>query len=507
MKGGDGELSARIYPIEREFSCSAAAGWLSSADVAYQAMVANETFARGREGIYGVFAELERRDAHLFATLQTRKNALIGQRWELVWGEDRSAPPATRSAIVRRVESVLHDIPNFTSMLFHLLDGLAKGFSVLEIVWKVDPTTGRVGIRKLVPRQAWEFAFDTQGRLHRLVDDVSSGCGSHPLSSKTVSQLIPRPGELSLRHRRTEVMPERKFLVYVSQPEPGAPYGTPLAARVYWYSWFKRQALDDWTMYNAKYGAPTPLGRYAATSAPEDIERLAQALAQMRDHAGIIVPESINVELLESRRSGAGASPFRELADWCNDEISKVILGQTLTTSEGRRSGSLALGRVHDAVRHDYLAADACALGEVLSRQLVRWIVDFNFGLDAPAPGFAFDVEEPFDSKAELEVDRGLVQLGVPLGLEYFYHKYRRPVPSAGARKLKYDDANFYQYHLQYGVLTINEVREALGLPPVAWGNRPPEKQATSEAAEADATVQKDPLVEPLEERRDTLPR
>ena len=34
-------------------------------------------------------------------------------------------------------------------------------------------------------------------------------------------------------------------------------------------------------------------------------------------------------------------------------------------------------------------------------------------------------------------------------------------------------DSNLYRYHLQFGVLTINEVRAKLGLAPVAWGERP----------------------------------
>ncbi|MGC8841161.1 MAG: phage portal protein family protein [Candidatus Sumerlaeaceae bacterium] len=501
-------MSDRIYPIEHEFQRATSAAWLSSADLAYQAIVANESFARGSEGIYGVFAELERRDAHLFATLQTRKNALLGQPWQLVWPEDsRGANAPQRNLIVQRVESVLNAVPDFTGALYHLLDALSKGYAVLEVVWKVDPHTGHVAIAKLAPRQAWEFAFDTRGGLFQLHQGWTAGPERPTQGQAPSPELIPRPGEMSLRARRCKRMPERKFIVLVSQPEPAAAYGTPLAARVYWYSWFKRQALDDWTLYNSRYGAPTPLARYAATAAPEEIERLAEALERLREHAGIIVPESVSVELLESRRTATGASPFRELADWCNDKISKVVLGQTLTTSEGRRSGSLALGRVHEAVRHDYLAADARALAEVLSRQLVRWIVDFNFGTESPAPLFAFDVEEPFDSQAELEVDRGLVQLGVPLGLDYFYRKYRRPIPSASTRKLKYDDANFYQYHLQYGVLTINEVREALGLPRVPWGDRPPVKQSPNESAEADATAQKEPNLDPLEGHRDTLPR
>jgi len=500
-------------PMVRDFSRRrATTGWTTSADLAYQAIVANEAMFRPPEGIYGVFADMERRDAHLFATLQTRKNALLGSGWRLVWREGHAASPrasaSSASAIGRLVEDVLAQAEDLVGSFYHLLDALAKGFAVAEIVWRKDAATGRVGVQRLVPCQPWEFAFDAQGRLYYL--DTRDLPWRAPAGAGATAErplLVPRPGEFTLRGVRAEPMPERKFLVFISQPAPDSPYGTPLAARVYWYSWFKRRALEDWSNFNAAYGAPTPLGRYAATTSAEDVDRLAQALERLRDHAGIVVPETVTVELLEARRAGAGASPFRELADWCNDEISKVVLGQTLTTSEGRRSGSLALGRVHDAVRRDYLAADARTLGETLTRQLVRWIVDFNFGVEAPCPELSFEVDVPADMQAELEVDRGLVQLGVPLGLDYFYRRYRRPAPSAAERKLKYDDANFYQYHLQYGVLTINEVRAALGLRPVPWGDHPPVKQGVTQSAEADATTLDEPIVDSLEGHRDALPR
>lgn len=504
---------AKLQPLERTYARSAAGRWTTTADLAYQAILANEAAYRVPEGIYGVFAELERRDAHLFATLQTRKNALIGCGWQLVWREGVHAGPGASSpaaAIERSVRDALEETEDFAGALYHLLDALAKGFAVLEIVWRREPATGHVSVRRLVPCQPWEFAFDAEGNLYRLSDDAGWRVPRRDPAAFTApnASLVPRPGETSLGHVRAERLPERKFLVFVSQPAAGSPYGTPLAARVYWYSWFKRRALDDWASFNAAYGTPTPVGRYAATTSSEDVERLVDALARLREHAGIVVPETVTVELLEARRAaGAGASPFRELADWCNDEMSKVVLGQTLTTTEGRRSGSLALGRVHETVRRDYLAADARALGEALSRQLVRWLVDFNFGVEAPAPGLVFDVDQPEDLKSELEVDRGLVQLGVPLGVDYFYRRYRRPAPAPTDRKLKYDDANFYQYHLQYGVLTINEVREALGLPRVPWGDRPPVKLGVTQSAEADATTLDEPSVDPLEGHRDVLPR
>ena len=61
----------------------------------------------------------------------------------------------------------------------------------------------------------------------------------------------------------------------------------------------------------------------------------------------------------------------------------------------------------------------------------------------------------------------------MPLPLAYFHEKYGRPAPTGDEPLLRNDDSNVFQYHLQFGILTVNEVRHRLGLAPVPWGDRP----------------------------------
>ncbi|MCX7047984.1 MAG: DUF935 family protein [Candidatus Sumerlaeota bacterium] len=110
---------------------------------------------------------------------------------------------------------------------------------------------------------------------------------------------------------------------------------------------------------------------------------------------------------------------------------------------------------------------------DVISGQLIRWIVDFNFGPLVAAPQWTIDTSKDENLSEQADIDKRLVALGVPLSAEYFYQRYGRPAPAPGERALSFDDRNLYQYHLQYGVLTINEVRAALGLPRVSWGDSP----------------------------------
>src|SRR5690606_29042671 len=108
----------------------------------------------------------------------------------------------------------------------------------------------------------------------------------------------------------------------------------------------------------------------------------------------------------------------------------------------------------------------------VLNDGLVAWLCELNLDANTPRPRFHIDSALPDDLNARIDVDRALLGLGVPLPLSYFHRQYGRPSPAENDEPLRFDDANFYQYHLQFGVLTVNEVRERLGLPPVAWGDQ-----------------------------------
>ena len=112
------------------------------------------------------------------------------------------------------------------------------------------------------------------------------------------------------------------------------------------------------------------------------------ALRLGSDAAGII-SESTRIEFVEAAQKGS--APFKDLIEVLNREISKAVLGQTLTTEVGA-SGSYAAGMVHEGVRSDIVRADARALERTVNRDLIRPLVRFNFGPGAAAPRFGFNL-------------------------------------------------------------------------------------------------------------------
>ena len=72
-------------------------------------------------------------------------------------------------------------------------------------------------------------------------------------------------------------------------------------------------------------------------------------------------------------------------------------MGQTLSSDSG--GGSYAQGKVHNEVRHDLTAADAKALATTIRRDIIKPLVEYNFGYDVDAPLFTFASEETEDLK------------------------------------------------------------------------------------------------------------
>jgi phage gp29-like protein len=423
--------------------------------------------------IHSVYQEMEDKDGHLFAALQTRKLGVLAR------GRRLSPPPpdAPLSEEARALcQRALDGIPDFERVLLGILDALAKGFAVLEILWTVADD-GAVLPERVIPRWPGRFVLAEDGALRRI--DPGDPIGGVP-------------------------MPPRKFLTAVFQSTCGAVGGTGLCMRAYWYAWFKRNNLKAWALFNEKHGSPAVMAHFPAGADQSERDRLMEVIDSLQQDAGVILPEGVTLELLEAKRSGQ-VETYRDLADWCNDEISKIVLGQTLATGEGRRSGSMALGQVHASVRREYIASDARMLERVINDQLLRWVVDFNLGPDVPASRLTLDADREEGLLQEAELDKLLVGLGVPLGLDYFYEKYRRPRPAEIEKSrdvLRYDDQNLFQYHLRFGILTVNEARARLGLPPVKWGNAPVNDRELS--ARSDSSLGESGREDPREQEVET---
>lgn len=338
--------------------------------------------SRGQGKGFALYDELER-DGQVWAVLQKRRAALIARPWEVEPADDTPAARRAADLVTAQLKAL-----GVEGLVEELLGALLKGVGIVEILW--DATADGIAPIAAKGRDPRRFAFqaatDAAGRI------------DHALRLLTRAQ--PLDGE---------PVPERKFIVHRFGRRYDNPWGLGLGHRLFWPVFFKRKGVGFWLGALEKFGQPTALGRYPPGTPEAEQKKLLAALQAIATDAGVAVPEGMSIELLEAKRSGTFES-YRDLAQYMDAEISKIVLGETLTTAVGE-SGSRALGDVHNEVRLELTRADADQLSRTLNATLVRWIVELNLP-SAPQPRLWWDVSEPEDLAALAARDEALVRIG-----------------------------------------------------------------------------------------------
>ncbi len=346
-----------------------------------------------------LFEEMEEKDPHLYSLLQTRKNAVLGLDYDVIPFSDDPRDREVADFITEALDHIL----GFEEALLDLLDAIGKGISGTEIMWEI--ADGRVWARELrwVPQKRFTFTADT-GELRLLTDQ-------NPVQGIE--------------------LPANKFIIHKYKARSGHPSRQGVLRVVAWMYLFKNYTLKDWVAFAEVFGMPLRLGKYDPGASPEDREKLLQAVVQLGTDAAGIISRNTDIEFIETKGTG-GASIYQGLANFCNAEMSKAILGQTLTTEVGSR-GSYAASQTHAEVRQDLLEADCKALAETLRRDLIRPLVLFNFGPEVRLPWIKFHYEPPEDLAAESKTYATLVkEMGLPIAAEHIYEKFGIPKPEAG---------------------------------------------------------------------------
>lgn len=307
---------------------------------------------------YAVYDEMQR-DAMVQTALTIKRLAVLAADWTL---EPSSPTPAAKAQadFVTEAFSRMEGSPN--DVLNAAMDAFAKGWSVQELVYR--PERGRVWLHTVRPKDPALFGLETD-------------------AFGAVTGLVLRvPGEVETR------LPRAKFVVYAHRRGYSAPKGRSDldAAHRHWSA--KQSLVSAWRLHLEKFAMPTVLGKFERGLPAEEQSAVLRALQDIQNNTAVVFPSEIEIGLLGGAREAPGG--FLDAIEHHNREIARAVLGQTLTTDEGRRVGSLALGRVHLQVLMLQVEALRRELADtVMTEQVVRPLVEANFGT-VPPPRFRF---------------------------------------------------------------------------------------------------------------------
>jgi phage gp29-like protein len=323
-------------------------------------------------------------DPHISACVQSRKNGVLSMEWSI----DRKEKKKTKQAGL--IEEIFNDTDIYT-VISEILNTPYYGFQPLEIIWKKQ---GKYIIPyNIIAKPPEWFTF-----------------------KEADNSLLFK----SRQKYDGEAVPDKKFLVPKHDATYNNPFGRRIMSSVLWPASFKKGGLKFWVVFAEKYGMPTIWAKVPRGTDTTDINKLENSLENAVQDAILVTPDDTSVEFLNADSKSANSQIYNELIQACNTEISKAILGQTLTTEQGK-VGSQALGKVHADIRGDFLNTDK-RLVENTFKQLISWTCELNFN-DGIEPVFSLWTEEDVDIKLA-ERDKILSETGVKFSKQYYIKNY-----------------------------------------------------------------------------------
>jgi phage gp29-like protein len=372
------------------------------------------TLVDGGAAVFQYLREIEEKDTAIGSALETRRMLVLAREAKVTAADAESGAARQYSDAL---SAMLDGIAGWYWHLWELLDAPAYGYTVSEIIWR--PEGAGVGVSELKGRPQEIFRFG------QLTEPQNGALLYSP--SGTGANLTPAP--------------EAKFIVNTFRPRHGDRRGLPLLRRLFWASWFKRNALRLHLKFLEK-GRGTVVTKYP-TGAEDAVKAEALEASQaIAEEISAAVPESFNLvtEALQGTRTHNGAD-FSSLFDYLDAEMRRVVLQQTQTTQGGEQGrGALAQAVVHADLQNEMVRADAIALEEAINEQLCRPWLRWTFGeqaLDrAVRPWWRIDKNPPKDVNRLLDQIGKARAVGMKVPEDWAHEQTQIPQAEGGAAVL-----------------------------------------------------------------------
>ncbi|MDB9498582.1 phage portal protein family protein [Nodularia spumigena] len=289
-------------------------------------------------------------DSHLTSLIQTRTLKVLGTRFRVV-GKNGEDEEKTR----------LLQAPWFTEYLRHLMDAKFYGHSLVEFAPPVEN----------------EFTSVTLiSRRH----------------------VRPEKGQFVINESDTDGIAYRGTAYMDWCIEMGDPFDLGLLRKASPHALWKKNALAAWSEFDEKFGIPF---RTVTTGGRDKkrLQTLADVMTEMGSAGWAILQEGETIELLQA----AGTDVYKcfdMLVERANTEMSKLVLGQTMTSDSG---SSLSQAKVHMDVMEDIYLGDLAQVKYNLNWSLLPFMLKHGYKLNAD-DRIEFDLTKSLPAKDQAEI-------------------------------------------------------------------------------------------------------
>jgi phage gp29-like protein len=320
--------------------------------------------------LFRLAAELPEKNWDIFHALQTRRNAVLGCHWEIEPGDDSPAAKAAAEKLEQelRDSGSEQDMDSFYDLLGDLERALLPGVTVSEIIW--EPGGSLAGFSFIEPHH---LSF-RDGRIPKMITV------NFPLGID---------------------LPRGKFIVHLLRAHGPDPVRGGLIRPLAWLHCFANMNVKDLLRFIERYGMPFTVAKVDQTTWNTELAKIKALIRSFGPDGGGVFTKSTEVELLQAANN-TGDIYFR-LLEYVGAAITKVVLGQTATSSAG---GGFSKDGAQSDVRQDIKDADCRWLENTVNIQVAKHWAKHNYGDAVPAPRLKIDSDPESDEKAEADTNK-----------------------------------------------------------------------------------------------------
>lgn len=263
---------------------------------------------------------------------------------------------------------------------------------------------------------------------HSLIQlgEVVISDGGHP--AYAYADLLPRKHvipeygkiirELGMEH--TQGIPYREppyndFLI-----EVGSPSDLGLYLKAATQTIPKKNMLAFWDTFGEIFGMPMRVARTTSRD-DKDISRLERMLRDSGTKLTAVMGMDTEIQFIETGKADA-YNVYDKRIDRANSEISKLVIGQTMTIEDG---SSLSQSETHLKVFQNLVESDCDKIRDMVNNQLLPRMLRHGF----PVKGRRFEWDYSVDYTPEQQVAyEQLVLNSYEVDPAYFGEKYNMPV-------------------------------------------------------------------------------
>lgn len=190
--------------------------------------------------------------------------------------------------------------------------------------------------------------------------------------------VIPNTGEVVFDYDEDLKIPYRDYMKTLGLIEIGDKEDLGLLEIATREVTWKLYSRSDWSQHSEKFGMPL-LSIETETVDDKELDKIEDMAANFGSNGYVIVNKGDTVDI-KTPNSGSGTAHhiYKDKIEACNDEISKLINGQTMTSDDG---ASYAQGEVHERILNSYTLARMARIQREVNDKLIPYLIENGYPL------------------------------------------------------------------------------------------------------------------------------